>query len=152
MIHKQSRSPYPTGAMAGLTLVEVVIALGISALAVAGIVGGYLFSIASAQKSALSLAAGAKAIERVEETRSAIWSISSFPPVDQLVATNFPDEVVILDQNAAGNGITYGTNFTQISQISVDPPLRRIHVDCVWNFKGIQLLTNSMETCRAPDR
>ena len=138
--------------MAGLTLVEVVIALGISALAVAGIVGGYLFSIASAQKSALSLAAGAKAIERVEETRSAIWSISSFPPVDQLVATNFPDEVVILDQNAAGNGITYGTNLTQISQISVDPPLRRIHVDCVWNFKGIQLLTNSMETCRAPDR
>jgi len=138
--------------MAGLTLVEVVIALGISALAVAGIVGGYLFSIASAQKSALSLAAGAKAIERVEETRSAIWSISSFPPIDQLVATNFPDEVVILDQNAAGNGITYGTNLTQISQISVDPPLRRIHVDCVWNFKGIQLLTNSMETCRAPDR
>jgi hypothetical protein len=132
--------------------VEVVVALGISALAVAGIVGGYLFSIASAQKSALSLAAGAKAIERVEETRSAIWSISSFPPVDQLVATNFPDEVVILDQNAAGNGITYGTNLTQISQISVDPPLRRIHVDCVWNFKGIQLLTNSMETCRAPDR
>jgi hypothetical protein len=152
MIHKQSRSTFPTGAMAGLTLVEVVVALGISALAVAGIVGGYLFSIASAQKSALSLAAGAKAIERVEETRSAIWSISSFPPVDQLVATNFPDEVVILDQNAAGNGITYGTNLTQISQISVDPPLRRIHVDCVWNFKGIQLLTNSMETCRAPDR
>jgi hypothetical protein len=140
------------GAMAGLTLVEVVVALAISALAVTGIVGGYLFSIASAQKSALSLAAGAKAIERVEETRSAIWSISSSPPVDQLAGTNFPDEVVILDQNAAGNGITYGTNITQISQISVDPPLRRIHVDCVWNFKGIQLLTNSMETCRAPDR
>jgi type II secretory pathway pseudopilin PulG len=51
-----------------LTLVEVVVALGISVLAVAGIVSGYLFSIVSAQRSALSLVAGAKAVERMEET------------------------------------------------------------------------------------
>ena len=131
---------------------EVVVALMISGLAVAAIVTGYIFSIASAQKTALSLAAGAKALERIEQTRSAKWDISKWPQVDQLVVSNFPNELVVLDENAAGNGITYGTNITQISQISQQPPLKMIHVDCVWNFKGFQLLTNSVETCRAPDQ
>jgi prepilin-type N-terminal cleavage/methylation domain-containing protein len=137
---------------AGLTLMEVVVALMISGLAVAAIVTGYIFSVASAQKTALSLAAGAKAMERIEQTRSAKWDISKWPQVDQLDVSNFPNEIVVLDENAAGNGITYGTNITQISQISQQPPLKMVHVDCVWNFKGIQLLTNSVETCRAPDQ
>lgn len=148
--HSKNRRSRRTAA--GLTLVEVVVALGISVLAVAGIVSGYLFSIVSAQRSALSLVAGAKAVERIEETRSAKWDNSSWPPVDQLVASNFPDELVILDRNGAGTGITYATNITQISQISADPPLKRIHVECVFNFRGSQLVTNAVETCRAPDQ
>ena len=149
---RQSTRSAAAFATAGLTLVEVVVALGISVLAVAGIVSGYLFSIASAQKSVLSLAAGAKAIQRIEETRGAKWDTSSSPAVDQLVASNFPDQQVILDHNGAGTAITYGTNFTQISQISTNPPLKRVHVDCVWKFKASQLLTNMVETCRAPDQ
>jgi type II secretory pathway pseudopilin PulG len=131
---------------------EVVVALAISGLAVAAIVTGYLFSIASAQKSSLAMAAGAKAMERIEETRGAKWDTSSWPQVDQLVVSNFPNELVVLDENAAGNGITYATNITQISQVSLDPPLKVIHVDCVWAFKGGQLITNGVETCRAPDQ
>ncbi len=137
---------------AALTLVEVVVSLAIALLAVSGIVTGYLFSITSAQKSALSLAAGAKAVERVEETRSAKWDLSKWPAVDELVPSNFPDKLITLDQNAVGTGITYATNFTQISQISTNPPLKRVRVDCVWSFKGSKLITNTVETCRAPDQ
>jgi type II secretory pathway pseudopilin PulG len=132
----------------GMTLVEVVLSIAISAIAIAGIISGYVCSMTSTQKWTLSLAANARAVERLEEIRSTTWK----PPVDELVATNFPDEVVTLDQSGLGTGIIYGTNFTQISQISADPPLRRIRVDCVWAFSGTTLVTNTIETCRAPDQ
>jgi type II secretory pathway pseudopilin PulG len=134
-----------------MTLIEVVVAMGISTVAVAAIITGYIFTVTSAEKSSLSLAASARASERVEEVRSAQWDTSSFPPIDQLVSTNFPDQVVTLDLSGSGPGVTYATNMTQISQISAAPPLRRIRVDCVWIFKGGQLVTNTVETCRAPD-
>jgi type II secretory pathway pseudopilin PulG len=138
--------------ISGMTLVEIVVALAISTVAVAAIVTGYLFSITSAQRSALSLVASARAMERIEQARSAKWDMSSWPSVDQLVDTNFPVELVTLDQGRSGTNITYGTNFTRISQMSVNPPLKEIRVDCVWNFKGSQLITNTIETCRAPDQ
>ncbi|HWW02097.1 MAG TPA: prepilin-type N-terminal cleavage/methylation domain-containing protein [Candidatus Acidoferrum sp.] len=137
---------------AGMTLTEVVVALAISGLTVAAIVSGYVFSTGFAEESALSLAASAKAMERIEEARSATWDTSSWPPVDQLVATNFPDKTVTLDLSGSGTGATYATNITQISQISTNPPLKRIRVDCVWCFRGSRLLTNTIETCRAPDQ
>ena len=139
-------------AKGGMTLVEVVVALGLSGLTVAAIVSGYVFSTTLAEKSALSLAASARAMERIEETRSATWDTSSWPQVDQLVATNFPDKTVTLDLSGTGTGITYATNFTQISQISTDPPLKRIRVDCVWLFNGSLMVTNTIETCRSPNQ
>jgi type II secretory pathway pseudopilin PulG len=134
-----------------MTLAEVVVAISISGLAVAGIVSGYIFAVRSAEKSALSLAANARAMERLEATRGAKWDTSSYPVVDQLVITNFPAQVVLLDRSGSGVGSTYGTNVIQISQISTNPPLRRIRVDCLWRFNATQLLTNTIETCRAPD-
>ena len=135
-----------------MTLAEVVVALGISGLAIAGIINGYMFSNTTAQMSALSLEANAKAMERIEETRAAKWDTASSPAVDQLVASNFPQEIVTLDVSCSGSGITYGTNTTQITQISLVPPLRRIRVDCVWSSRGGRLITNTIETCRAPDQ
>ncbi len=136
----------------GMTLVEVVVALSISGLAVGAIVSGYLFSATSAEKSALALAANARAMERIEETRSARWDTASSPAVDELVSTNFPSKVMTLDLSGSGSGITYATNFTDITMVSVSPPLKRIRVDCVWKFQGSKPLTNTIETCRAPDQ
>jgi hypothetical protein len=152
MNRKLQTLPACSASIAGLTLVEVVVALGISMLAVSAIVIGYLFGIGSAQRSALGLAAGAKALERVEQVRCAKWDLSSWPAVDQLVASNFTTEVVALGSSGAANAMVYGTNFIVISQISANPPLKRIRVDCVWNFRGLQLVTNTIETCRAPDQ
>ena len=135
-----------------MTLVEVVLSLAIAVIAVAGIVSGYILSGASAQKWSLSLAANARAMERIEEVRSARWDTSSWPPVDEVMATNFPEQVVVLDQSANGATIIYATNITTISQISADPPLKRVRVDCLWCFRGTVLCTNTIETCRAPDQ
>ena len=135
-----------------MTLVEVLIAMAISGLAVAAIVGGYLFATTSAEKSALSLAANASALRRIEEARCARWIISMYPVLDEVVSTNFPDTVVTLDLSGSGSTATFATNRTLISQISTNPPLKRVRVDCIWSFRGSKLFTNSVETCRAPDQ
>ncbi|MDB6108439.1 MAG: hypothetical protein JWR69_189 [Pedosphaera sp.] len=135
-----------------MTLMEVLVAMGISGLAVSGIVSGYLFCVRSAEFSALSLAANARALERVEQMRSAKWDTASYPMVDQMVSTNFSNTVVTLDLSGSGNGVTLATNFVQISQMSTNPALKRIRVDCVWQFNGSRLVTNTVETCRAPDQ
>ena len=135
---------------AGMTLVEVTVAMAITGLAVGGIVNGYNFCTNSAQQAALRLAANARAIERIEEVRSAIWDTAQYPVVDQLVATNFPSKVVTLDLSGSGGVITPATIQTEISQISVNPPLKRIRVDCIWQVMGEQWVTNTIETFRAP--
>jgi type II secretory pathway pseudopilin PulG len=134
-----------------MTLIEVLVAFAISSLAVAGIVSAYVFSINSAERSSLSQAANAQASERLEQVRAAAWNTSSSPMIDQVVATNFPDQQVTLDLSGSGTGVTYATNYTQITTISSSPPLRRIRVDCVWVFGFSTLMTNTVETCRAPD-
>ena len=141
-----------------MTLVEVVVALAITVLMVAGIVNGYIFCTTSTVKDSLYMAANARAMERMEETRSATWAPYRAKPVDELVATNFPDKVVILDLSGSGSATNLATLKTDISQISpspfspFSPPVRRIRVDCIWQFKGVELITNTIETCRAPDQ
>lgn len=136
----------------GMTLVEVVVAMAITGLAVAGIVNGYNYCTNSAQKAALSLAANARVMEQVEATRSAIWAPDRSPAVDQLVTTNFPSKPVTLDLAGSGVVVMLATIRTDISQASVNPPLKRIRVDCIWQFRGVQSVTNTIETCRAPDQ
>jgi type II secretory pathway pseudopilin PulG len=135
-----------------MTLVEVVMALAITGLTVAGIVSGYVYCTTAAVKAELAQAANAKALERIEETRSAIWAPDRASPVDQLVATNFPDLVVTLDLPGTNSAGTSATIQTLITPISSSPPIRRIRVDCIWQFRGVELVTNSIETCRAADQ
>jgi type II secretory pathway pseudopilin PulG len=137
----------------GMTLMEVLVAFAISGLATAGIVYGYVFSINSAERFSMSLAANAQATERIEQVRSAFWNSSSSPVVDQVVSSNFPNETVLLDLSGSGIGVTYATNITTISDISTNPPLKRVRVDCIWTFgMSAQLMTNTIETCRGPDQ
>jgi len=128
-----------------------VVAMLIAGIAVSCMVSGYMFSINSAERSALSLAATARATERLEETRSAKWDIMSYPIIDELTNTSFPKTFVVLDVAASGTNVTYATNFTTIYPVSSDPPLRGIRVDCVWRFRDLSLITNTVETVRGPD-
>lgn len=135
-----------------MTLVEVVVALAITGLTVGGLVEGYIFCTTASVKDSLYMAANGRAVERIEEARSARWDTSIYPAVDQLVATNFPDKVVTLQTTGAGVETIAATIKTEISDISLTPPVRRIRVDCIWLFKGVEPVTNSIETCRAPDQ
>jgi len=131
-----------------MTLVEVIIALAITGLTLGGVISGYIYCTTSAVKAELVQAANAQALERIEETRSAQWDTSIWPNVDQLVATNFPNKVVSLDMT----GGTTATIMTKISQVSLTPTSRKIHVDCIWQFRGKEWITNSVETIRSPDQ
>ncbi|MDR3458831.1 MAG: hypothetical protein P4N60_15385 [Verrucomicrobiae bacterium] len=135
-----------------MTLVEVVIALAITVLTIAGIVNGYIYCMAATTKEGLYMAANDRALERLEQARAAVWDTASYPAVDQLVPANFSNVVVNLDKNGTGSEVTTATVITTIAPISDTPPLRRIRVDCVWLFRGTEAVTNSIETCRAPDQ
>jgi hypothetical protein len=134
-----------------MTLVEVMIALAITGVTVAGIVRGYEYCLTQSVEDSLYMAANARAQERIEQTHSARWYVSS-PQIDELVASNFQDEVVVLDLYAQSSNSVTATLQTSISDISTAPPVRRIHVDCIWQFRGTEWITNSIETCRAPDQ
>jgi hypothetical protein len=120
-------------------------------MTVAGIVSGYVYCTTSAVKAELAQAANGEAMERLEQARSAQCN-TSYPTVDYLVASNFPDEVVSLDLPGTNTGGTSATIRTTIAQISVTPPTRAIHVDCIWLFRGSTWVTNSIETIRSPDQ
>jgi len=135
-----------------MTLVEVLVALFVSGLATAGIVSGYIFANASAEKWALSSAANDQAVQMMEQMRGAQWDMSVVPVIDQLVASNFPSQVVTLEISGPGGRPVLATNFAQISSVSTNPPLRSLRVDTVWSFRGSRLVTNTLQTYRAPDQ
>jgi prepilin-type N-terminal cleavage/methylation domain-containing protein len=141
-----------TKGQAGMTLIEVVVALFVTSLAIGGIVQGYRYATNSAYKAAIFQAATARAMERIEEARSANWSLAAPNQVDLIVATNFPPEPVTLDLSGSGALATRAMLRTEIFQISTNPPLKRIRVSCIWTNLGNQIITNSIETLRAPDQ
>ncbi len=133
-----------------MTLAEVLVSFVVSGLAISGIVYGYTFTVFSAQRFALSQAATARAMERLEQTMCAQWITSVSPVTDQLVSSNFPNETVTLDICADGTTVVNATNVTTISTISVTPGLRSVHVDCLWVFGPTQkAMTNSVEMIRS---
>src|SRR5882672_1801473 len=116
------------------TLIEASIASAIAAMMFGGIIYGYIMSNRSAEWSAYSFAAQSLALQRLEQSRACKWDPEATPAVDQLVSSNFPVQVSILDVPMNGSNITYATNITTISTISTVPPLKMITVDAVWQF------------------
>ena len=135
-----------------MTLVEVVIALAISSLMIGGIISGYNFCTQASVKAELTQAANAKALERLEQTRSAIWAPDRSTPIDQLVSTNFPSLSVTLDMPGSGSNGTLAQISTTITTLASTPPTRSVHVDCIWQFRDASWVTNSVETIRATDQ
>jgi prepilin-type N-terminal cleavage/methylation domain-containing protein len=136
----------------GFTLPELVIATAIAAISLGGVIYGYVLSAQSAEWSAYNLAGNALALQRMEQTRAAKWDRRASPPVDELVATNFPIAVEILDIPITKTNIAYATNVTTISTVSASPPVRMVRVDCSWRFTSGAVFTNTLVTYRAPDQ
>ena len=135
------------------TLAEVVIAMAITVMSLAGVIMGYILAIRQAEWSAYSLAAQSLATQRLEQTRAAKWDPRASPPVDEVVANNFPTVPTnVLDMPVSGTNMAYATNFTTISDVTNSGyPLKLIRVDCVWSFRE-RVFSNTIATYRAPDQ
>lgn len=134
------------------TLVELVITTAVAAVVIGGTIYGYIASARRAEWSAYSLAANSLAMQRIEQARAAKWDPQGYPPMDELVASNFPVRVDILDIPISGTNIAYATSITSIATISANPPLKRIRVDTFWPFVGRGFYSNTVVTYRAPDQ
>src|SRR5438093_2312579 len=135
------------------TLAEVVIAMAITVMSLGGVIMGYIFAMRQAEWSAYSLAAQSLANQRLEQTRAAKWDPRASPPVDEVIANNFPTVPTnILDMPVSGTNMAYATNFTTISDVTNGGyPLKLIRVDCVWSFRE-RVFSNTIATYRAPDQ
>jgi len=132
----------------GFTLVEVVIAMALAAITVGASIYGYTHSSRRAEWSGYSLAAHALAMQTIEQARASRWDpMSSYP--DQLVQSNFPPRISLLDIPIRGTNVVYATNFTTISNVSTNPPLKMIRVDTVWRFVNNRLYSNTVVTYRS---
>lgn len=136
----------------GATLLEVLVSIAITAVTIAVSVNGYVMSAKRAEWSAYSLAAQSLAVQRLEQARAAKWDPYGSPSVDLVVPASFPPQVNVLDVPVSGTNIVYATNFTSITVISTNPPLKAIYVECVWPFMHGRIYTNSIISYRAPDQ
>src|SRR5579863_818782 len=81
------------GTLAGMTLIEVVVALAISGVLLAGIFKGYLLSSRRAIYTSYSVAAQGLAMKQLEQIADADWYLSAgntniFNPVLSATQTN----------------------------------------------------------------
>jgi hypothetical protein len=129
-----------------------LISMVIMCVCMAGYIEGYILVANRAEWSAYNLAAHSLAQQRIEQTRAAKWDVSAYPQICELVASNFPVDVQILDVPVSGTNIVYATNYTTIINMGVTPPLMFIRIDCVWPYYSRGLFTNTLATYRAPDQ
>lgn len=130
---------------------EIVVAMAITGIGVFAVVAGFVNAATQAEASAYVLAGQCQALERLEQVRAAKWDPNAAPPIDEMVSTNFPVLVKVLDIPRK-NVKVFATNRTTISVISVNPPLKMMQVDCVWSWMNKKLYTNTVMTYRGPDQ
>ncbi len=134
------------------SLAEQVIALAISFILISGVVSGFIQTTRQAEWSAYSLAAQSLASQSLEQCRAAKWDPRAYPAVDQLIASNFPPSVQVLDIPLTKSNIVYATNLITISTVSQNPALKMISVQCTWTFLNRGVFTNTVASYRAPDQ
>ncbi|HVV73910.1 MAG TPA: prepilin-type N-terminal cleavage/methylation domain-containing protein [Verrucomicrobiae bacterium] len=151
----KARGPAPCpgqNAAAGFTLAEVLVALLIVGLAMGGLLSLYSQAALRADWSAYSLSAQMMALSGLEQCRAAKFDPRGAPPVDELVSSNFPSRVDILDVGTSVGKVTYATNTITILTISTNPPLKMVRVDCTWTHPQRGLFTNTVMTYRAANQ
>jgi hypothetical protein len=155
------------------TLMEVVMALSISATVFGGILVGHTVTCRRAEWTGYSLAAQALGVQQIEQARAAVWypsvtnevlnlnllNLTSSGGVTNRVTTGY--SINTLDIPVSGtNNIVYATNFVTIRMIRLNnasiPPVfvQMVQVDTVWPFKAgkaVRIFTNTIATYLAPD-
>ena len=156
-------APFEAKASKAFTLVEVVMAIFIFAMVIAGVIYGYAQANRMAEWSSMSFAAQSYSSQGAEQARAADWRPQDWPvtngpgTMDELPATNYIT-VDVMDVPSKGqpgstNSLFWVTNFISVANVSANPAVRQIRSDCVWRFPITgKLYTNTVILLRAPDQ
>ena len=136
----------------GIALTEVIMSMGIAAVGIGCIVSGYVLAVQEAELSACSAAVHWRIIETLERTRSARWQPLAPTPIDELVESNFPIAVTVLDIPQTRTKVVYATNRTTITSLTGYSSLKMIRVESTWACLSRGPFTNSVITYRSADR
>ncbi len=135
------------------TLVEVVVCIAVLALAMSGMIYGYVQTNRRAEWSAMSLDAQSLVTEAIEQARAAqlvLGGINQYsqPPFSNGTYTQ-TNTMLIPSTGRLTNVVTK----VSITNLSANPTLYQFRADCVWYFPGkTNKFTNTIITWRAPDR
>src|SRR5207248_10730160 len=114
----------------GVSAFDTIIAVAMAAMVIGGLSTGFVQSAGQAESSAYIFAAQARASVGLVQVRAAKWDPAvSTGAVDQVVSTNFPVVVQLLDVPGSSARPIYATNITTISTVSTNPLLKMIRVD-----------------------
>jgi Tfp pilus assembly protein PilV len=148
---QRSTSRRATCRLAGFTLEEVVISMGIALGSILAVMSGYKVSMYRTEWSLNATAAQALATQRLEQTRVARWEPNASSPVDELTAGNFPTVMRTLDVPVVGTNVPQAQLVTTITTVSSDPPMKWVQVDCVWSIGPRGPFTNTVTALRSAD-
>jgi len=133
------------------TLIEVVVAMAIAVLVMAGMFEGYNVASRQAQFSSYQLAANAMAMQQLESIVAATWVVSGTSVTNMFSPSLTNSQVSALCLPNSGTNLVYATNFATVKQISSNPPYALVQVSCIWSFIGLGTFTNTVAALRAPD-
>jgi prepilin-type N-terminal cleavage/methylation domain-containing protein len=133
------------------TLIEVAVAMAIGVLVMAGMFEGYTLASRRAQFASYSLAASATAMKQMERIVASQWVVSGLSVTNIFNPTLVAVQTNSLGMPSNGTNLVYATNFATVTQLSTNPPYLMVRVDCVWNFMGLGVFTNTMAVMRGPD-
>lgn len=133
------------------SLEEVVFSMAIASVAVGGILSGHNLSYRQSMWSAASTAAQASAVQRLEQVRAAKWDPLAEQPVDEVLSSQFPLQILPLPSPNTSTNVATVTNRTTITLVTANPPVKLVKVDATWMFAG-KVFTNSVFSYRSPDQ
>jgi prepilin-type N-terminal cleavage/methylation domain-containing protein len=138
---------------AAFTLVEVVLSIAILALAMSGMIYGYVQTNYRAEWSSMSLAAQSFASQAVERVRAAQWDYfrTYTNQIQQLPSTYKVTNTMLLASSGRTTNVVTTVTITNMSTGSA--PLYQFCANCVWYFPRTGAnFTNIVITQRAPDQ
>jgi prepilin-type N-terminal cleavage/methylation domain-containing protein len=149
---------------AAFTLIEILISMVILVTVLSGLIYGYVQANWTAEWCSMSLAAQSFASQGAEEARAADWRPRDWPvtfgygTMDELTNGFMSSQVSFMDIPTKGNPAAtnfqfWVTNYVSVTNMSLNPPLRRIRSDAVWTFPmNGTLCTNTIILMRASDQ
>jgi len=139
-----------------MTLVEVLVGTAVFALVFGSVLTGITQASYRIAWSKYNAAATKFAEQRMEQIQSAPLELTATPPIDAVVATNFPTDYVDMEKFVGTTNTVRAARTVTIDSVPNSNPnalkYKIITVSVVWSYRGRGPFTNMLVTVRAPDQ